>query len=184
MVAECSDCDIFECRFFECLSRGFAYCIIFFQNLKNGIRCWLCYLDVCTKWELFGKSLILLSWSICFSQCLAVSRDSMNSDIWSIVSLHYLECPRYLESMLALPPFQNKSYVWWNFSQTLPNQLECCQKQCKCCCWWTTKSNNSVHLFNNWYLDLMASTHINTVLGAPMLSTQNGGLLVKLTTLL
>ena len=29
MVVECNDCDNFECRFFECLSRGFAYCIIF-----------------------------------------------------------------------------------------------------------------------------------------------------------
>ena len=36
-----------------------------------------------------------------------------------------------------------------NFSQTSPNERECCQKQCKRCCWWTTKSSNSLHLFNN-----------------------------------
>ena len=67
-------------------------------------------------------------------------------------------------TLYILPPFQYKSYVWWNFSQTLPNELECCQRQCKCCCWWITKSNNNLHMFNNWYLDLMASTHINAVL--------------------
>jgi hypothetical protein len=37
-----------------------------------------------------------------------------------------------------------------------------------------------LHLFNNWYLDLMASIHINTVLCASVISVQNGGLLVKL----
>ena len=54
---------------------------------------------------------------------------------------------------------QSKSYVWWNFSQTSLNELECCQKQCKCCCWWTTKSNSSLHLFNNWYLDSTVDAH-------------------------
>ena len=75
-----------------------------------------------------------------------------------------------------LPPFQNKnyiwtktilqnkSYVWWNFSQTSQNELECCHKQCECCCRWITKSNNNLHLYNNWYLDSTPSTHINAVL--------------------
>ena len=76
---------------------------------------------------------------------------------------------------LLLPLFQNKSYIWWNFSQTSPNEPECCQKQCKCCCWWTTKSNNSLLLFNNWYLDSTASAHINAVLCAPVPSTQMAG---------
>jgi hypothetical protein len=73
-----------------------------------------------------------------------------------------------------------KRCVSWNFSQTSPNQLECCHNQCKCCCWWTTRSNNSLHLFNNWYVDSMASTHINAVFCALVPSAQNGKLLVKL----
>ena len=81
---------------------------------------------------------------------------------------------------LLLPLFQNKSYIWWSFSQTSPNEPECCQKQCKCCCWWITKSNNNLLLFNNWYLDSTASAHINSVLCAPMPSTQNGRLPMKL----
>ena len=48
---------------------------------------------------------------------------------------------------------RNKSYVWWSFSQALPNELECCPKQCRCCYWWIFKSNSSLHLFNDWYLD-------------------------------
>jgi hypothetical protein len=91
-----------------------------------------------------------------------------------------------------LPPFQNKSYVWtwialrnksyvwWNFSQTLPNELYCFQKQYKCCCWWTTKSNNTLHLFNNRYLDSTVSMHINAVLCSSVSSAQNGGLAVQL----
>ena len=47
--------------------------------------------------------------------------------------------------------YEINNYIWWDFSQTLPNKLECCHKQCKCCCWWTCKSNNNLHLFNNWY---------------------------------
>jgi hypothetical protein len=74
---------------------------------------------------------------------------------------------------------RNKRYIWWNFSQTSPNELECCRKQRKCWCWWTTKSNNSLHLFNNWYLDSTASTHINAVLCASVPSVQNGGLPVN-----
>ena len=52
------------------------------------------------------------------------------------------------------------------FPQTSSNELECCQKQCKCCCWWTTKPNNISHLFNNWYLDSTALTHIFVILCA------------------
>ena len=80
----------------------------------------------------------------------------------------------------VLPPFQHKSYVRWNFSQTSPNEQECCQKQCICCCWGTTKSNNKIHLFDNRYSDLTASTHINAVLCTSVPSAQNGGLPVKL----
>ena len=76
--------------------------------------------------------------------------------------------------------YEIKSYVSWNLSQTSSNELECCHKQCKCCCWWTTKLNNSLHLFNNWYLNLTATTHINAVLCVSVPSAQNGGLLVKL----
>ena len=57
------------------------------------------------------------------------------------------------------------------FSQTLPNELECCQIQCKCCCWWTTKSDDSLHLFNNLYVDSTALTHIDAVLCASVPST-------------
>ena len=40
--------------------------------------------------------------------------------------------------------------------------------------------NNSVHLFNNWYLDLTALMHVHVVLCVSMPSTQNGELPVKL----
>ena len=40
------------------------------------------------------------------------------------------------------------------------------RNQCKCCWWWTIESNNSLNLFNDWYLDSTASTHINAVLCA------------------
>ena len=76
--------------------------------------------------------------------------------------------------------YKIKVRFWWNFSQTLPNEVECCQKQCKCCCWWTTKSTNNLHLFNNWYLDLMVSTHINMDLCALVPSAQNDMFLMKL----
>ena len=48
-------------------------------------------------------------------------------------------------------------------------------------CWWTTKSNNNPHLFNNWYLDSTAPTHINAVFCASVPPAQNGGLPDKLT---
>ena len=70
--------------------------------------------------------------------------------------------------------YEIKVTFWWNISQTSPNEVECCQKQCKCCCWWTTKSNNSSHSFNNWYLDLTVSMHINPVLCALVPSAQIG----------
>ena len=94
------------------------------------------------------------------------------------VSLHYHLLPPfqnkiYLCTYIVL---RNKSYVWWSFSQISPNELVWCQKQCKCCCWWTTKSNNSLHLFNNWYLDSTASTHINPILCASVPSAQNGAI--------
>ena len=54
-----------------------------------------------------------------------------NKDLWMLKTCCFI-----------LPPFQNKRYVWWNFSQTSPNELECCKKQCKCCCWWNIMSNN------------------------------------------
>ena len=44
----------------------------------------------------------------------------------------------------------------------------------------TTKLNNSLHLFNNGYLDSTALTHINEVLCASVPSVQNGGLPVIL----
>jgi hypothetical protein len=83
----------------------------------------------------------------------------------------------YVWTKIAL---QNKSYDWWNISQTSSNEPECCKKNCKCCCWWTTKSNNILHLFNDWHLDSTASAHINAILCALVSSPQNGGLHVKL----
>ena len=98
MVVEGSDYDIF-CFLLEswiCLLHVSDH---FFQNLKNGIWRWLCYLDVCTKWELFGKSWTLLLWLTHFAQCLDVSPDSVSSHIRNIVSLHCLECAQYSKSM-------------------------------------------------------------------------------------
>ena len=92
-----------------------------------------------------------------------------NKDLWMLKTCCFI-----------LPPFQNKRYVWWNFSQTSPNELECCKKQCKCCCWWNIMSNNILRLFNDWYLDSTASTYINAILCASVPSAQNGGLPVKL----
>ena len=76
--------------------------------------------------------------------------------------------------------YKIKVTFWWNFSQTSSNELECCQKQCKCCCWWFAKSNSGWHLFNNWHVDLTASTHNNAVLCSSVPSAQNSGLPMKL----
>ena len=41
-------------------------------------------------------------------------------------------------------------------------------------------SQNNLHLFNNWYLESTALTHINTVLCVLVPFAQNGGFSVKL----
>jgi hypothetical protein len=50
--------------------------------------------------------------------------------VWVHICLHYLR-KQGLHYFILLPPFWNKSYVWWNFSQSAPNKLTCCHKQCK-----------------------------------------------------
>ena len=122
----------------------------------------LAFWNYCTKKYSFGNqsSHYVLIWNDV--RCILIPPFQNKSYIWTKIAL------------------RNKSYVWWHFSQTSPNKLECFQKQCKCCFLWTTKSNNSLHLFNNWYLDSTTSTHINTVLCALVPSAQNDGLPMKL----
>jgi hypothetical protein len=108
----------------------------------------------------FPSSSLAYSQSLCICAQLWISQSLINWLLvltipWSELKAIATTLPLNLLSdyCLILPPFQNKNYTWWNFSQSSPNELECCQKQCKYWCWWTTKSNNSLHLFNNLYLD-------------------------------
>ena len=130
-------------------------------------------IDVVIKFELQG--LMQVNW---YNRPVRFGASCQKEHAW-FIQWKCLHTKYSLRFKIELT-FRHKSDVLWNFSQNSSNELECCQKQCKCCRWYTTKSNNNLHLSNNWYSDSTASTHINAILCASVASTQIGGLRVKL----
>ena len=153
---------------------------VFLQNLSTmNILDLLYLLHVVLQFSPVNPLRIVFMWYDWIERRYKLS----NPNLTTLIGIDYVDHHfnnLWLHTKYILPPFQNKSYVWWNISQTSPNKLECFQKQCKCCYWWTTKSHGNLHLFNNWYLNLTTSTHINAVLCALVPSAQNDGLPVKL----